>query len=413
MIDLSPMRDIQVDPLTKTARAGAGVLWGELDAATQAHGLATVGGIVTHTGIAGLTLGGGIGWLMRRHGATVDNLVAADVVTVEGEQLRASHAENHDLFWGLRGGGGNFGIVTSFEYRLHEVGPTILGGPLYFALEDGPEVLRFYRDFIDGAPDELTTILNLRPAPPLPFLPEEMHGQPVVTVAVCYAGDIDCGEALLAPLRRCATPLVDAIGPRPYVDLQRMFDPSVPHGWHYHWRSCELPPLTDAAIDTLVDQAARITSPRSYIIVFQLGGAVARVGEDSTAFGQRDAAHNVNINAVWLEGDPEADRHVRWVRDCHAALDAPRPRPRLRQLPRGRGRGPRPRRLRPGQARPPRRAQAPLRPGQPAARQPEHQPLRPVFAMPCTIWRWKSRNATSSGSAPSTASAICCAYSAP
>jgi hypothetical protein len=320
VIDLSPMRDIQVDPVTKTARAGAGVLWGELDAATQAHGLATVGGIVTHTGIAGLTLGGGIGWLMRRHGATVDNLVAADVVTVEGEHIRASHAENPDLFWGLRGGGGNFGVVTSFEYRLHEVGPTILGGPLYFALEDGPEVLRFYRDFIDGAPDELTTILNLRAAPPLPFLPEEMHGQPVVTVAVCYAGDVDCGEALLAPLRRCATPLVDAIGPRPYVDLQRMFDPTVPHGWHYHWRSCELPPLTDAAIDTLVDQAARSTSPRSYIIVFHLGGAVARVGEDSTSFGQRDAAHNVNVNAVWLDGDPEADRHVRWVRGCHAAL---------------------------------------------------------------------------------------------
>ncbi len=328
VIDLSPMRAIDVDPEARTARAGAGVLWGELDAATQAHGLATVGGIVTHTGIAGLTLGGGIGWLMRRHGATVDNLVAADVVTVDGEPLRASMAENPDLFWGLRGGGGNFGIVTSFEYRLHEVGPTVLGGPIFFALEDGPEVLRFYRDFIDGAPDELTTILNLRSAPPLPFLPEDMHGQPVVTVAVCYAGDVDCGEALLAPLRRCATPLVDAIGPRPYVDLQRMFDPSVPHGWHYHWRSCELPPLTDAAIDTLVDQAARITSPRSYIIVFQLGGAVARVGEDNTAFGQRDAAHNVNVNAVWLEGDPEADRHVRWVRDCHAAL-APHARDRV------------------------------------------------------------------------------------
>ena len=321
VIDLSPMRAVEVHPGERMARAGAGVLWGELDAATQAHGLATVGGIVTHTGIAGLTLGGGIGWLMRRHGATVDNLLAADVVTVDGELVRASEDENADLFWGLRGGGGNFGIVTSFEYDLHEVGPTVLGGPLYFALEDAPEVLRFYRDFIADSPDELTTILNLRMAPPLPFIPEDVHGQPVLTVAVCHAGDIERGEALLEPLRRCATPLVDAIAPRPYVELQRLFDPSVPHGWHYHWRSWELPPLTDAAIDTLVDQAARITSPRSYIIVFQLGGAVARVGEHDTAFSQRDAAHNVNINAVWLEDDPEAERHIRWTQDCYAALE--------------------------------------------------------------------------------------------
>jgi hypothetical protein len=319
VIDLSPMRAIEVDPGARTARAGGGVLWGELDAATQAHGLATVGGVVTHTGIAGLTLGGGIGWLMRRHGATVDNLLAADVVTVDGELVRASEDENPDLFWGLRGGGGNFGIVTSFEYRLHDVGPTILGGPLYFALEDGPEVLRFYRDFIADAPDELTTILNLRPAPPLPFIPQEFHGQPVVAVAVCWAGELERGRAVLEPLRRCATPLVDAVTPRPYVDLQQLFNPAVPHGWHYRWRSWELPPLTDAAIDTLVDRAARITSPRSYIIVFQLGGAVAR--GDDTAFAQRDAAHDVNINAVWLERDPEADRHVQWVRDTYAALE--------------------------------------------------------------------------------------------
>jgi FAD/FMN-containing dehydrogenase len=315
MIDLSPMKTIDVDVANRTARAGAGVLWGELDAATQAHGLATVGGIVTHTGIAGLTLGGGIGWLMRKHGATVDNLLAADVVTVDGDPIKA----DDELLWGLRGGGGNFGIVTSFEYRLHDVGPTVLGGPLYYALEDGPEVLRFYRDLVFDAPDELTTILNLRMAPPLPFLPPELHGKPVVTVATCYSGELDRGEAVLAPLRAFGTPLVDAIAPRPYVDLQRLFDPSVPHGWHYHWRSCELPPLTDAAIDTLVDHAARITSPRSYIIVFQLGGAVAR-GAD-TAFSQRDAAHDVNINAVWLPDDEEGDRHVRWVRHCHAALE--------------------------------------------------------------------------------------------
>jgi FAD/FMN-containing dehydrogenase len=315
VVDLSPMRAIEVDARRRSARAGGGVLWGELDAATQEHGLATVGGIVTHTGIAGLTLGGGIGWLMRKHGATVDNLLGAELVTVDGETVRAR--DDEELFWGLRGGGGNFGVVTEFEYRLHPVGPTVLAGPMYYALEDGPEVLRRYRDFVADAPDELTTILNLRQAPPLPFLPPELHGRPVVTIAVCYAGDVEAGERLLAPLRE--GPLVDIISPRPYTELQRMFDPSVPHGWHYRWRSWELPPLTDQAIDTLVEQAARITSPRSYIIVFQLGGAMARGGD--TAFTQRDAAHDVNINAVWLEDDPEADRHVAWVRDTYAALE--------------------------------------------------------------------------------------------
>jgi FAD/FMN-containing dehydrogenase len=319
VIDLSPMKGVAVDAHARTARAGAGVLWGELDAATQVHGLATVGGIVTHTGIAGLTLGGGIGWLMRRHGATVDNLVQADVVTPEGRTVTASEDENPDLLWGLKGGGGNFGVVTSFEYRLHPVGPTVLAGPLYHALEDGPELLRFYRDFIAEAPDALTTIVNLRPAPPLPVLPPELHGRPVVAIAACWAGEPAEGERALHALRRFGNPLIDLIAPRPYVQLQGMFDPVVPHGWHYHWKSWELPPLTDAAIDALVDQAATITSPRSYIIVFQLGGAVARGGD--TAFGQRAEGHDVNINAAWLPGDAEADRHVRWTRDTFAALE--------------------------------------------------------------------------------------------
>jgi FAD/FMN-containing dehydrogenase len=320
VVDLSPMQDVTVDARGRTARAGGGVLWGELDAATQAHGLATVGGIVTHTGIAGLTLGGGIGWLMRRHGATADNLLAADVVTADGELVRASEHEHPDLFWALRGGGGNFGVVTAFEYRLHPVGPTVLAGPVYHALEDAPDVLRFYRDFAAGAPDDLTTILTLRKAPPLEFLPEHVHGRPVLSVAVCYAGPVDRGQEVVRPLRAFGRPLVDAIAARPYVELQAMFNPAVPHGWHYYWRSWEVPPLTDAAIDTLVDQTARITSPRSYVIVFQLGGAVARVPDEATAFPQRDAAHNVNINAVWLQDDPEADRHVQWARECFDAL---------------------------------------------------------------------------------------------
>jgi FAD/FMN-containing dehydrogenase len=320
VIDLSPMKGIRVDPAARTARAEAGVLWGELDRETQAHGLATVGGIVTHTGIAGLTLGGGIGWLMRKHGATVDNLLSVDLVTAEGELLTASEDENPDLFWGIRGGGGNFGVVTSFEYRLHPVGPIVLAGPIFHPLEDAREVLAFYREFIATAPDELTTIFELSVAPPAPFLPEEVHGRPIVMVAACYAGAPEDGIEVVRPLKEFGRPLVDLLEPKPYTALQSLFDPSVPHGWHRYWKAVELPPLTDAAIDTLVEQASAQTSPRSYCIVFQLGGAVARSGADETAFSQRDTAHNVNINAVWTADDPDGERHVAWARDFFSAL---------------------------------------------------------------------------------------------
>jgi FAD/FMN-containing dehydrogenase len=316
VIDLSPMKAIAVDPRARTATAQGGVLWGELDAATQAHGLATVGGIVTHTGIAGLTLGGGIGWLMRRHGATVDNFAGAEVVTPDGAILKA----DDDLMWGLRGGGGNFGVVTELEYQLHPVGPTVLAGPVYYALEDAPEALRHYRDFVARAPDELTTIVNLRQAPPLPILPPAMHGRPVAAIIACWAGDPEQGERALEPLRRFGTPLIDLVAARPYVELQSLFNPAVPHGWHYYWKSWELPPLTDAAIDALVEQAAAITSPRSYLIVFHLGGAMTRVGEADMAFGQRADGHDLNINAVWLEDDPDPDRHRAWARETYAKL---------------------------------------------------------------------------------------------
>ena len=320
VIDLSPMKGIRVDPVARTARAEAGVLWGELDRETQLHGLATVGGIVTHTGIAGLTLGGGIGWLMRKHGVTVDNLLSADVVTAQGEMVTASEEENPDLFWGIRGGGGNFGIVTSFEYRLHPVGPVVLAGPVFHPHEDAPEVLRFYREFIAAAPDELTTIFELSVAPPLPFLPEEVHGKPVVMVGACYAGSPDEGAEVVRPLKQYGRPIVDLLEPKPYTALQSMFDPLVPHGWHRYWKAVEVPPLTDDAIDTLVEHSSAPTSPRSYTIVFQLGGALARVGEDETAFSQRDAAHNVNINAVWTEEDPDAERHIAWARGFFDAM---------------------------------------------------------------------------------------------
>jgi FAD/FMN-containing dehydrogenase len=320
VIDLSPMKGIRVDPLARTARAQAGVLWGELDRETQLFGLATVGGIVTHTGIAGLTLGGGIGWLMRKHGATVDNLVSADVVTAEGELVTASAAENPDLFWGIRGGGGNFGIVTAFEYRLHPIGPIVTAGPVFHHQEDAPEVLRFYREFISTAPDELTTIFELSVAPPAPFLPEEVHGEPIVMVGACYAGPPGEGAEVVRPLKQFGRPIVDLLEPKPYTALQSMFDPMVPHGWHRYWKSVELPPLTDDAIETLVHEASAQTSLKSYTIVFQLGGALARVGEDEMAFSQRRAAHNVNINAVWTEDDPDGDRHIAWARGFFDAL---------------------------------------------------------------------------------------------
>jgi FAD/FMN-containing dehydrogenase len=320
VIDLSPMKGMRVDPHASTARAGAGVLWGELDRETQLHGLATVGGIVTHTGIAGLTLGGGIGWLMRKHGATVDNLLSVDLVTADGDFVTASAEENPELFWGVRGGGGNFGIVTSFEYRLHPVGPIVLAGPVFHPLEDAPEVLCFYREFAAAAPDELTTMFELSVAQPLPFLPAEVHGQPILMVGACYAGPPQEGLEVVRPLKEFGDPIADLLEPKPYLALQSMFDPFVPHGWHRYWKAVELPPLTDEAIDTLIEHASAQTSPTSYCIVFQLGGALNRVGAEETAFSQRDAAHNVNINAVWTEDDPEPERHITWAREFFDAM---------------------------------------------------------------------------------------------
>ena len=321
VIDLSRMRGVHVDPLARVARVQAGALLGDLDSATQAFGLATPAGIVTHTGVAGLTLGGGIGWLSRKLGATVDHLRSARVVTADGDIVTASDDENPDLFWGLRGGGGNFGIVTEFEFGLHPIGPTVLAGPVYYALEEGVEVLRRYRDVVADAPDELMTILHLRQAPPLPFLPEALHGRPVVAVVACWSGDLKQGERAVEPLRELGTPLADLVKPRPFLELQALFDGAVPHGWHYYWKSVETPPFEDATIDVLVEHTERITSPRSFTIIFHLGGALERVPEDAMAYPQRDAAFDVNITTVWLDGDERADEHVRWTREFHAALE--------------------------------------------------------------------------------------------
>jgi FAD/FMN-containing dehydrogenase/DNA-binding HxlR family transcriptional regulator len=321
VIDLSAMKGVRVDPADRSARAEAGVLWGELDGATQVFGLATTGGVVSHTGIAGLTLGGGIGWLMRRHGLTIDNLLSAEVVTANGELITASVREHPDLFWGLRGGGGNFGIVTSFEYRLHPVGPEVLAGPVLWAMEDAAEVLRYYREFAARAPRDLNTVVNLRKAPDLPALPNELHRRPVCMITMMYLGDPETGERLLDPLRKFGRPLLDLVSLRSYTGLQSLIDPTVPHGWHYYWKSTELGPLDDDAIDAMVEQSLDIRSPRSFSVVFQLGGAVADADEDATAYSHRAAAHNININAAWLPGEPVAEEEIAWAQSFFAALE--------------------------------------------------------------------------------------------
>ncbi|MGH9868164.1 MAG: FAD-binding oxidoreductase [Candidatus Polarisedimenticolia bacterium] len=320
VIDLSAMRAVRVDPADRGAWVQGGALWGDVDHETQLHGLATTGGIVSHTGVAGLTLGGGIGWLMRKHGLTVDNLVAADVVTADGELLRASEKEHPDLFWALRGGGGNFGVVTSFEFRLHSVGPTVLAGPILWDACDAGEVLRIYRDFICDAPDELGTVVRFGPAPPLPVIPEHLHGRPVVMVGTCYAGRIEEGEERLRPLRASRPPLLDLVGPTPYVEFQSALDSTVAHGWNYYWKSTYLPELRDDLIDVLVEHAFSGSSPRSYVAMFHLKGAVSRVAEEGTAFGNRQASHAITLDAVWRPGEDLGSRDTAWTRGFLAAL---------------------------------------------------------------------------------------------
>jgi FAD/FMN-containing dehydrogenase len=320
VLDLAPMKGIRVDPGMRTARVQAGALWGELDRETQAFGLATTGGIVTHTGVAGLTLGGGIGWLHRKHGLTIDQLLAVDLVTASGDFVEASETENGDLFWGLRGGGGNFGVATEFEFRLHPVGPTVFAGPIYWPMEEAPAVLRFYREWVAQAPDELMTIVVQRKAPAAAFVPQELHGRPIVSVACCYAGPLEEGERLVRPLKAFGSPVLDRCEPKPYVAHQAMFDASFPHGWRYYFRACDVAELSDDVIGVMVEHGRRIVSPITTVALFQMGGAVARVGESETAFNGRSAGFTVNINgnsrsAAGFESERE------WARTFWAALE--------------------------------------------------------------------------------------------
>lgn len=320
LIDLGPMKGVRVDPEARTARVQAGVLLGELDRETQQFGLAVPSGIVTHTGVAGLTLGGGIGWIMRKHGLSVDQLVSVDLITAEGELVTASADANSDLFWGVRGGGGNFGIATEFEFNCVELGPEVVAGPIFWAIEDSPEVLRYYRDWLADAPDELMTIVVHRKAPPLPVVPEELHGRLVVMVICCYAGPVEEGERIVRPMKEFGSPLLDLCVPKPFLTHQAMFDPSFVPGRWYYFKSCDVAELTDEVIDLTVEHSMKIASPLTAFPIWQMGGAVARVGEDDTAFGGRTAGFTYNIGGSTATSEG-FDEEREWVRSFWSALE--------------------------------------------------------------------------------------------
>ncbi len=320
VIDLSGMKEIRVDRDARVAAAEPGLTWGEFDKATSAFGFATTGGLVSTTGIAGFTLGGGIGWLMRRYGLTCDNLLAADVVTADGRTLRASGSENADLFWALRGGGGNFGVVTRFEYRLHPV-ETVIGGLALYPAARAGVILRFFRELTDSAPDELTLVYAVLTAPPAPFVPVHLHGQSVAAIVLCYSGDLAEGERVVRPIKTFGPPAAELIRPMPYPALQAMFDASNPPGLRNYWKASYLDVLPDAAIETIVEQSARAASPRSGVSLLHMGGAVARVAPESTAFSYRRALFTMRIEGKWV--DPAEDEtETRWVRE---SADAVRP----------------------------------------------------------------------------------------
>jgi FAD/FMN-containing dehydrogenase len=321
VIDLSPMKGIKVDVGAATVRAEGGVIWGELDAATQEHGLATTGGLVSTTGVAGFTLGGGIGWLMRKYGLACDNLRSAEVVTADGQVLTASATENPDLFWALRGGGGNFGVVTSFEFDLHPVGPTVAAGPVFYPGDRAEEILRFYREFVKTVPDELTTFAGLLTAPPAPFLPEEWHGKKLVALVGCYSGDPDEGMKALQPLRDLGDPVADLVGPMPYVQMQSLLDDLYPRGTNAYMKAGYMRDLDDKAIETLVRYHQDATSPASEIHVHDFGGAVARADADETAYGERQAPYVLNIIAMSHEPGG-LDTHIDWAHRLYADIES-------------------------------------------------------------------------------------------
>jgi UDP-N-acetylenolpyruvoylglucosamine reductase len=317
VVDLAAMQQVDVDPAGGTARAEGGATWGTFNDATHAHGLATTGGIISTTGVGGLTLGGGIGYLARGHGLSCDNLVSAQVVTADGRILTASDHENEDLFWALRGGGGNFGVVTSFEFRVHPV-DQIYGGPMFFEVDDARAVLEWYRDFIADAPEEFGGFPAWQIAPPLPFVPEERHGEPFLAFVGCWAGPIEQGEAALQPLHDVAPVVAEHVGPMPYPALNSAFDGLVPPGLQHYWKANFVRELTDDAITAHLEHGPRVPVVNSTVHIYPINGACHRVGSDETAFAYRDANFATVLAGMWPDpADNEAN--IGWVRNYYEA----------------------------------------------------------------------------------------------
>jgi hypothetical protein len=322
VIDLSPMKGIRVDPESHTVRAEAGLTWGEFDRETQAFGLALTGGRFSTTGISGLALGSGSGWLERKCGLTGDNLLSADVVTADGRLVKCSPRENSDLYWGLRGGGGNFGIVTSFVFRLHEIGPMIYGGMLVADPARAGEVLRFMREYMADAPDDLGGAVAFVSAPPEPTVPPEMHFKPILGIVLCWTGDHEEGERVVAPIREVAQPMMDMVGPMPYVALQSMLDDGGPKGIRGYMKAEFMEELSDSAIEKLVAHGADRPSPTCQLLLEPMGGAIGRMADDETALGRRDVPWCYHALAMWMEpGEDVEAAHRDWARKLHSDLE--------------------------------------------------------------------------------------------
>jgi FAD/FMN-containing dehydrogenase len=318
VVDLSPMRNVRVDPVNRTARVAGGAVWGDLDHAAHPFGLATTGGIISTTGVTGLTLGGGIGYLTRGFGLSIDNLLSADVVTATGEQLTASDYQHEDLFWALRGGGGNFGVVTSLEFQLHEV-DTIVGGPIFFELEDAATVMSFYREFIATAPEELGLFFAFQIAPPLPFIPEARHGDTLCALVSCWNGPVEEAEAVLKPVRDVAPIVAEFVGPMPYPALNSAFDALVPKGLQNYWKADFVAELTDDAIAAHIEHGSKLPVVNSTMHIYPINGAAHRVGAEETAFGHRDMNFAAVIAGLWPDPADNA-ANIAWVRDYYAAI---------------------------------------------------------------------------------------------
>ncbi len=318
VIDLAPLNGVRVDPVARRATVGGGAVWADVDHETQAHGLATTGGLVSSTGVGGFTLGGGIGWLMRKHGLACDNLVAADLVTADGRLVHASENENADLLWGLRGGGGNFGAVTQFELQLHTVGPMVYAGPIFYAADAARDLMHAFRAFTEDAPDEITGLVNLTTAPPLPVIPQEWHGKKVAALIAVSAGPLEEGESLVSEFRSVAEPIADLLGPMPYHVIQTLIDPLWTRGINSYFKATNLSCLDDTLVDRLCELHLAAPGPQCEIHVHQMGGAVARVADGATAFAERSMPFVLNAVTGWHDADA-GPAHREWAREVIGA----------------------------------------------------------------------------------------------